>query len=73
LISFRSGGYGRFVSKWRSPVIAVLTLVVVGAAVAVAANPSSGGKITACVKQKTGAMRLASSNGSCKSGERKLS
>jgi hypothetical protein len=60
-------------SKWRSPVIAVLAFVVVGATVAVAANPSSGGKITACVKQKTGAMRLASSNGSCKSGERKLS
>jgi hypothetical protein len=57
----------------RSPgtILGLIAVVIAGAGLAVAANPSSDGTITACVGKKD-ELSLASSKGKCKSGEKKL-
>src|SRR5262245_16180284 len=54
-------------------ILGLLAIVFAAAGIAVAANPSSTGKITACVHKKTKALRLGSSKGKCKTTESKLS
>jgi hypothetical protein len=59
-------------AKLRGPLIGLLALVVVGATLAVAANPTRSGRITACVDKGSKEMRLASGKNRCRKGERKL-
>jgi hypothetical protein len=59
-------------AKLRGPLIGLLALVVVGATLAVATNPTRSGRITACVDKQSKEMRLAGGNNRCKEGERRL-
>src|SRR4051794_5063525 len=54
-------------------ILGLIAVVAATAGIAVAANPSSDGKLTACVNKKTKGLRLASSAGACRKSESKLS
>jgi Collagen triple helix repeat (20 copies) len=58
--------------KLRGTLIWLAMLGLVGAGIAVAANPAADGKITACVSKKAKALRLASAKSKCKGGEKAL-
>ena len=53
-------------------VLGLLALVLAGAGLAVAAVPDSSGKISACYKKKSGALRVLVKGNKCKRGEREL-